>query len=104
MEERDSEAEVRSQRSEVRDRKSESEGKGMSDLTIVNALVVPMTEERKFLNGFVRVRDGVITEVRAGAPREVTKDAPMIDADGSVLMPGLVNAHTHLYQMLLRAV
>ena len=76
----------------------------MSDLIIVNALVVPMTEERKFLNGFVRVSDGVITEVSAGAPREVTKDAPMIDADGSVLMPGLVNAHTHLYQVLLRAV
>src|SRR5438128_394259 len=99
MEERDSEAEVRSQRLEVRIR-----GKGMSDLTIVNALVVPMTEERQSFNGFVRVSDGVITEVRAGAPREVTKDAPMIDADGSVLMPGLVNAHTHVYQVLLRAV
>src|SRR5438128_1432757 len=99
MEERDSEAEVRSQRLEVRIR-----GKGMSDLTIVNALVVPMTEERQSFNGFVRVSDGVITEVRAGAPREVTKDAPMIDADGAVLMPGLVNAHTHLYQVLLRAV
>src|SRR5947207_5428917 len=104
MEERDSEAEVRSQRSEVRDRKSESERKGMSDLTIVNALVVPMTEERQSFNGFVRVSDGVITEVRAGAPLEVTKDAPMIDAGGCVLMPGLINAHTHLYQVLLRAV
>src|SRR5438093_8237247 len=75
----------------------------MSNITIANALIVPMTEERQDFNGFVRVRDGVITEVRAGAPREVTKDAPMIDAGGSVLMPGLVNAHTHLYQVLLRA-
>src|SRR5207245_11359724 len=99
MEERDSEAEGRSKRLEVRIR-----GKGMSDLTIVTALVVPMSEERKSFNGFVRVSDGVITEVTAGAPREVTKDAPMIDADGSVLMPGLVNAHTHVYQVLLRAV
>ena len=56
----------------------------MSNITIANALIVPMTEERKSFSGFVRVRDGVITEVRAGAPREVTNDAPMIDADGSV--------------------
>src|SRR5438093_7414829 len=76
----------------------------MSNITIANALIVPMTEERQYFNGFVRVSDGVITEVSAGAPREVTKDAPMIDAAGSVLMPGLVNAHTHLYQVLLRAV
>src|SRR5207253_5620544 len=99
MEERDSEAEVRSQRLEVRIR-----GKGMSDLTIVNALVVPMTEERQSFNGFVRVSDGVITEVRAGAPREVMKDAPMIDADGFVLTAGLVNAQTDEYQVLLREV
>src|SRR5437773_8781846 len=104
MEERDSEAEVRSQRSEVRDRKSESEGKGMSDLTIVNALVVPMTEERKFLNGFVRVKQGVIAEVNEGSPATIANDEEIMDGTGRVLMPGLINAHTHLYQVLLRAV
>ncbi|MGH7928216.1 MAG: amidohydrolase family protein, partial [Candidatus Binatia bacterium] len=76
----------------------------MADLVITNALVIPMTAERKFFNGYVRVRDGVITEVGESSTREITQDQQMIDANGCVLMPGLVNAHTHLYQVLLRAV
>jgi len=76
----------------------------MSNLTIVNALIVPMTEERKAFNGSLRVVDGLITEVAAGAPREKAPGEHVIDAAGCVLMPGLINAHTHLYQVLLRAV
>jgi len=75
----------------------------VSDLTITNALIVPMTEERKAFDGFVRVSDGLITEVGAGAPGEGL-DGDIIDAAGCILMPGLINAHTHLYQVLLRAV
>jgi len=62
-----------------------------------------MTERAPF-NGYVRIGDGAITEVSAGLPREVTTDEQIIDASGCVLMPGLINAHTHLYQVLLRAV
>lgn len=76
----------------------------MSNLIITNALVVPMTEERKSFAGWLRVRDGAITAVQPGAPREVAPDEDCLDAEGAVLMPGLVNAHTHLYQVLLRAV
>ncbi|MBM4264711.1 MAG: amidohydrolase [Deltaproteobacteria bacterium] len=76
----------------------------MSNLIITNALIVPMTEERKFFAGWVRLRDGAITAVQPGAPREVARDEECINAEGRVLMPGLVNAHTHLYQVLLRAV
>ena len=76
----------------------------MGNLIVTNALIVAMTERASF-HGYVRVRDGVIAEVAAGAPRETTtKDEEAIDALGCVLMPGLVNAHTHLYQVLLRAV
>jgi 5-methylthioadenosine/S-adenosylhomocysteine deaminase len=75
----------------------------MSDLIITNALVVPMTERKSFL-GSVRVKDGAIAEVSAGALAGPAKGERVIDAGGSVLMPGLVNAHTHLFQVLLRAV
>ena len=75
----------------------------MSDLTIANALVVPMPEERKTHFGFVRVRDGRITEIGTGAP-DRRPGEEIVDAAGAVLMPGLINAHTHLYQVLLRAV
>ncbi|MBI2227636.1 MAG: amidohydrolase [Deltaproteobacteria bacterium] len=76
----------------------------MSGLTIQNATIVPMTEERQSFAGYVRVRDGVITEVGSGAPRDSTNGDQLIDGSGCVLLPGLVNAHTHLYQVLLRAV
>ncbi len=76
----------------------------MSDLLIRNALIVPMTDERKCIDGFVRVVDGVIVEVGAGASPADAAVNPVIDAAGCALLPGLVNAHTHLYQVLLRAV
>jgi 5-methylthioadenosine/S-adenosylhomocysteine deaminase len=76
----------------------------MTNLLMTNALIVPMTEERKCFTGVVRIRDGAITDVIEGAPGKIAADDEVIDAGGAVLMPGLVNAHTHLYQVLLRAV
>ncbi len=76
----------------------------MENLTITNALIIPMTEERGSFNGYVRTHDGKITAVAAGAPPEIAEDEETMDASGAVVMPGLVNAHTHLYQVLLRAV
>lgn len=75
----------------------------MSNLIVKNALILPMTEERRCFAGYVRLRDGVITALDAGKPT-ADDDAQEIDGEGCVLMPGFVNAHTHLYQVLLRAV
>jgi 5-methylthioadenosine/S-adenosylhomocysteine deaminase len=76
----------------------------MSSLTIQNAVVIPMTAAEKSFDGYVEVKDGVITEVSAGLPPARTPGEEVIEAAGCALMPGLVNAHTHLYQVLLRAV
>ena len=76
----------------------------MRSLIITNALVVPMTERRKSFRGFVRIKDSVIAEVNEDSPQQIGNDQDVIDASGCALMPGLVNAHTHLYQVLLRAV
>jgi 5-methylthioadenosine/S-adenosylhomocysteine deaminase len=76
----------------------------MSNLAITNALILPMTEERKSFSGYVRIRDGVITEVNSGASVRIAEAELTIDGSGCVLLPGLINAHTHLYQVLLRAV
>src|SRR5574341_700267 len=77
----------------------------MANLLITNALIIPMTEERRSFTGSVRIRDGVVTAVDADAALpESSPTEDVIDAGGCVLMPGLVNAHTHLYQVLLRAV
>ena len=76
----------------------------MSRMILTNALVVPMTVKRKSFRGHVRVEEGVIAEVNEGSPAHIDNDEEIIDAAGCVLMPGLINAHTHLYQVLLRAV
>lgn len=76
----------------------------MKNILIFNALVLPLTEERRSFAGHVRVRAGLITEVGPGVPANSSETEERIDAAGCALMPGLVNAHTHLYQVLLRAV
>lgn len=76
----------------------------MSRLTFTNALVIPMTEKPEFFRGYVSVEQDVIVDVERASPSQAADDGDIIDASGCVLMPGLVNAHTHLYQVLLRAV
>jgi 5-methylthioadenosine/S-adenosylhomocysteine deaminase len=63
-----------------------------------------MTGESEVIRGgYVTVKDGVITGVGRGAPPRV-EPGWHVDAHEGVVMPGLVNAHTHLYQVLIRAV
>lgn len=73
-------------------------------MIITNTLILPMTGERQCFDGFVRVIDGAIVEVGDGSLPSDAAVNQVVDAAGAVLMPGLVNAHTHLYQVLLRAV
>ena len=46
--------------------------------------------------GWVRIRRGRIVDVGAGPPPGRGDDASMIDAADAIVIPGLVNAHTHL--------
>src|SRR5499425_2269549 len=73
-------------------------------MILTNALVVPMTQNRKSFRGYVRIKHGSIAEVGEGSPATIDHNEETIDGSGCVLMPGLINAHTHLYQVLLRAV
>ena len=72
--------------------------------TIINAIVIPMGPRPELIqSGYVTVKNGVISEIGQGSPRRV-EPGWFIDAHRNLLMPGLVNAHTHLYQVLLRAI
>ncbi len=56
-----------------------------------------------FENGCVAIRDGLIVAV--GATAELQAEFPgakFIDARGRVMMPGLINTHTHLYSVFAR--
>ncbi len=76
----------------------------MSELVLANAIVLTMDDEmRMFEPGAVAVRGDSILAV--GAEAEVLAAFPgtaQVDCGGKALMPGLVNAHTHVPMTLLR--
>ncbi len=67
------------------------------DIIIRNGIVVTMNEERSvFFPGAVAVRDNLIVEVgEEQSVCSVFRGEKEIDAQGGIVMPGLINAHTH---------
>ena len=74
------------------------------DLLIHNAVIVTVNPDFDIIrNGVIGIKDGLIQRVQAGG--EDAADCPAseyIDATGGIVMPGLVNAHTHLPMSLFR--
>ncbi|MCZ2121027.1 MAG: 8-oxoguanine deaminase [Anaerolineales bacterium] len=76
----------------------------MSTLLIKNAHIVTMDDHQKEIpNGGLFIRRGLIQKV--GEMRELPETADeVLDLQGHVVLPGLVNTHHHFYQTLTRAV
>jgi 8-oxoguanine deaminase len=77
----------------------------MSTLLVKHAdLLVTMDSARRIIpDGGLFVRDNAIEQ--AGPTAELPESADrVIDARGSIVLPGLVNTHHHLYQTLTRCV
>ena len=76
----------------------------MTELVIINGTVVTQDVDRTVLkNSAVAVQDGSISAV--GPTADVTTNHTanqIIDADGGVIIPGLINPHTHVSDILLR--
>ena len=71
------------------------------DTLISNATVVTMNEKMDVLFGaYLGVTDGKITYLAKQPPQE--QPATIIDGTGMVVMPGLVNCHTHLATTAMR--
>ncbi len=75
-----------------------------ADFLFTNALVLTMDESlTQYEHGAVAVKGETIAEVgEEDSLRKKYADAEIIDCGGKVLMPGLVNAHTHVPMTLLR--
>ena len=72
------------------------------DTLISNVTIVTMNEKMDVLFGaFLGIKDGKIASVSKTAPKE--QPATIIDGTGMVVMPGLVNCHTHLATTGLRS-
>gem|GEM_PF-2203 len=78
--------------------------KGADTLFWNGPVMTLVDSETRLRNGYVCVRDGVITAVEAGTPAAAIRRAAadIVDLDGRLLMPGLVNAHTHAAMTLFR--
>jgi len=76
----------------------------VSRILIENALVVTMDDRRRVLDrGAVLVDAGRIAAVGpAGGPEVAAPGAERIDAEGMIVLPGLINTHVHLSQQLGR--
>ena len=75
-----------------------------ADLLLTNAIVLTMDENlTSYEPGAVAIRGDSI--LKAGAEADLRQEfsaKEVVDCEGKVLMPGLVNAHTHVPMTLLR--
>jgi len=74
------------------------------DTLFTNAIVLTMDEKFTYYeHGCLAVRDDCIVAVGAEAElKEQFTAKEVVDCQGKVLMPGLINAHTHAAMVLLR--
>jgi 5-methylthioadenosine/S-adenosylhomocysteine deaminase len=82
-------------------------GSNAIDLLISGGAVVTMDGERRiFENGFVAIRGDRIVAVGDAATLAAKnyRAKQTIDARGKVVLPGLINAHTHIPMVLFRGI
>ena len=71
------------------------------DTLFSNVTIVTMDEAMHvYFDAYLGVTDGKISYLAREAPKEKTKR--LVPGEGMVLMPGLINCHTHLAMSLLR--
>ncbi len=66
------------------------------DLVITADLMVPMSSEEVVHDAGIGIRDGEVVYVGQAAGARALPAGRLIEAGNAVLLPGLVNAHTHL--------
>lgn len=73
-------------------------------LLIGNGRLITKDKENAYYeNGAVVIQDGIIKEVGAySVLKEKYATAKFVDAKGKVIMPGMINAHMHIYSAFAR--
>ena len=67
------------------------------DILIKNGLVLTMNPARTIINdGFVAVKGDTITALGPASAEVEYRAEQVVDAKGGIIMPGLVNTHTHI--------
>jgi len=76
----------------------------MGTILIKNGSVITLNDQKQtFRQGYVLIENDLIVEVGAGdSPQALLKADQVLDAVNMAVMPGMVNAHTHLFQTFIR--
>ena len=74
------------------------------DLTVIHGTLVTMDGTRRVLqDGAIAIQADTIVAVDSSATIDsMYESAKVIDARGALIMPGLINAHTHMSMSLFR--
>lgn len=71
------------------------------EYTIYNATIITVDNKDNFYsNGAMVIKDGIITDI--GDTKEVEFKGENINLHGKIVMPGLINAHTHTHSPLFK--
>jgi 5-methylthioadenosine/S-adenosylhomocysteine deaminase len=74
-----------------------------ANILIMNGLVVTCdAEDTVIKNGWVSVTDSKIDMIGGGGSEDIPEAKEIIDAKECIVMPGLINTHTHLPMSLFR--
>ncbi|MDP3283626.1 MAG: S-adenosylhomocysteine deaminase, partial [Desulfobacterales bacterium] len=74
-----------------------------ADLLIINGTVITMDGEDSVIeNGAVAVKGENIAAVGKAGELSAFKASKIIDARGGIIMPGLINSHTHAAMTIFR--
>jgi 5-methylthioadenosine/S-adenosylhomocysteine deaminase len=73
------------------------------DLVIHNGTIVTVNSSFEIIeNGIVCIKNGRLTRVTANPEKALPRAKALIDAGGGIILPGLINTHTHLPMTLFR--
>lgn len=77
----------------------------MPDILVTGGTIVTMNGTNDiFPSGWLAIKDGKIAALGYGSPDQDTagEASRIIDAQGRLVLPGFINTHTHLFQVLLK--
>ncbi len=71
----------------------------MNKLLTNTRIIDPFGETEYIENGYILIEDEIIVKIGADLAPNITADK-IIDLEGKTILPGMINAHTHLYSAL----
>jgi imidazolonepropionase-like amidohydrolase len=67
-------------------------------LVVRNGTVIDGTGAGPILNGLVAIQDGEIIAIGPETQFQIPQEAQVVDAQGGTILPGFIDAHTHIFE------